>query len=69
MTVGSEPKARDACGLYGLWGDPNAALKTYYGLFALQMFVMFRQIGRVEISLTHRAGLLLEDGLVFLPRV
>lgn len=31
-----EPKARDACGLYGLWGDDAAALKTYYGLFALQ---------------------------------
>lgn len=28
--------AREACGLFGLWGDPEAAAKTYYGLFALQ---------------------------------
>ncbi|MGE0707664.1 MAG: amidophosphoribosyltransferase [Planctomycetota bacterium] len=27
---------REACGLYGLYGDPDAAAKTYYGLFALQ---------------------------------
>ena len=27
---------REACGLFGLWGDPDAAAKTYYGLFALQ---------------------------------
>ena len=31
-----EPEAREACGLFGLWGDPDAVLKTYYGLFALQ---------------------------------
>jgi len=30
------PKAKDACGVFGLWGDPAAALKTYFGLFALQ---------------------------------
>jgi amidophosphoribosyltransferase len=29
-------EAREACGLYGLYGDPDAAAKTYYGLFALQ---------------------------------
>lgn len=28
--------AREACGLFGLWGDPEAAAKTYYGVFALQ---------------------------------
>jgi len=27
---------REACGLFGLFGDPEAVLKTYYGLFALQ---------------------------------
>ena len=27
---------RDACGLFGVWGDAEAALKTFYGLFALQ---------------------------------
>ena len=27
---------REACGLFGMWGDPDAAAKTYYGLFALQ---------------------------------
>lgn len=32
----SEPKARDSCGLFALWGDPDAAHKTYYGLFGLQ---------------------------------
>lgn len=31
-----EDGAREACGLFGLWGDPEAVLKTYYGLFALQ---------------------------------
>lgn len=29
-------EAREACGLFGIWGDPDAALKTYFGLFALQ---------------------------------
>src|SRR5262249_50885234 len=30
------PKAKDACGLFGIWGDDDSAVKTYYGLFALQ---------------------------------
>jgi len=29
-------EAREACGLFGVYGDPQAVLKTYYGLFALQ---------------------------------
>jgi amidophosphoribosyltransferase len=28
--------AREACGVFGIWDDPEAALKTYYGIFALQ---------------------------------
>jgi amidophosphoribosyltransferase len=32
----TESKPREECGLFGVWGDPDAALKTYYGLFALQ---------------------------------
>jgi amidophosphoribosyltransferase len=31
-----DAKAYDACGLFGIWGDPDAALKSFYGLFALQ---------------------------------
>jgi len=27
---------REACGIYGVWGHPDAARLTYYGLFALQ---------------------------------
>ena len=27
---------KEACGLFGIFGDPEAALKTYYGLYALQ---------------------------------
>ncbi|MCA8924202.1 MAG: amidophosphoribosyltransferase [Planctomycetes bacterium] len=34
MTDSDAP--REACGLFGLFGDAEAALKTYYGLFALQ---------------------------------
>ena len=30
------PKAHDECGLFGVWGDEEAAAKTYFGLFALQ---------------------------------
>jgi amidophosphoribosyltransferase len=30
------PKAKDACGVFGIAGDPDAAGKTFYGLFALQ---------------------------------
>lgn len=30
------PKARDACGVFGIAGDAEAAVKTFYGLFALQ---------------------------------
>ncbi len=31
-----EPEVREACGLFGVWGDPEAVHKTYLGLFALQ---------------------------------
>lgn len=27
---------REACGVFGVWNDPDAALTTYYGLYALQ---------------------------------
>lgn len=30
------PKAKDACGVFGIAGDGDAAAKTFYGLFALQ---------------------------------
>ena len=29
-------RPREACGLFGVYGHPNAALLTYYGLYALQ---------------------------------
>ncbi|MBI3724108.1 amidophosphoribosyltransferase [bacterium] len=29
-------KAKDACGIFGIAGDPEAVAKTFYGLFALQ---------------------------------
>jgi amidophosphoribosyltransferase len=32
----NDPKARDACGVFGVFGDPEAAAKTFSGLFALQ---------------------------------
>ncbi|MCK6455216.1 MAG: amidophosphoribosyltransferase [Phycisphaerae bacterium] len=28
--------AREFCGLFGVWGDPDAAMHTYQGLYALQ---------------------------------
>ena len=31
-----DSELREACGVFGIWGDPEAAVKTYYGLFALQ---------------------------------
>ncbi|MCX7826410.1 MAG: amidophosphoribosyltransferase [Verrucomicrobiae bacterium] len=31
-----EGRPREACGLFGVYGHPNAALLTYYGLYALQ---------------------------------
>ncbi|MCI0341753.1 MAG: amidophosphoribosyltransferase [Planctomycetales bacterium] len=34
MTMGAE--CREACGLFGIAGHPDAALLTYYGLYALQ---------------------------------
>lgn len=27
---------REACGVFGIWDDPEAAAKTYFGIFALQ---------------------------------
>src|SRR5687768_2392786 len=27
---------REACGVFGVWDDPEAVAKTYYGIFALQ---------------------------------
>lgn len=30
------PKAKDACGVFGVFGDPDAAAKTFAGIFALQ---------------------------------
>ncbi len=32
----SDPKAKDSCGVFGVFGDPDAAAKTFSGLFALQ---------------------------------
>ena len=32
----SDVKAKDACGVFGVFGDPDAAAKTFSGLFALQ---------------------------------
>ncbi|MHC4599749.1 MAG: amidophosphoribosyltransferase [Planctomycetota bacterium] len=29
-------KARESCGLFGIFGDPGAAVKTFYGLYSLQ---------------------------------
>ncbi|MHC4777675.1 MAG: amidophosphoribosyltransferase, partial [Planctomycetota bacterium] len=29
-------KAKESCGLFGIFGDPNATIKTFYGLYALQ---------------------------------
>ncbi|MCW8141382.1 MAG: amidophosphoribosyltransferase [Planctomycetota bacterium] len=31
-----ERPAREACGVFGVWDDPEAVAKTYYGIFALQ---------------------------------
>ena len=31
-----EPKAREACGLFGVFGHPEAVQMTYLGLYALQ---------------------------------
>ena len=35
---GSEvfPEKREECGLFGIFGDPDAVQKTYFGLHALQ---------------------------------
>jgi amidophosphoribosyltransferase len=35
MTRGGDGP-REACGIFGVWGDPEAVGKTYYGIFALQ---------------------------------
>lgn len=32
----SSDRLRDACGVFGIFGDPEAATKTYLGLYALQ---------------------------------
>ncbi|NOZ23430.1 MAG: amidophosphoribosyltransferase [Planctomycetes bacterium] len=29
-------KIREHCGVFGIWGTPDAAVRTYYGLYALQ---------------------------------
>ena len=29
-------EVKDKCGIFGIWGDPQAAYKTYLGLYALQ---------------------------------
>ena len=29
-------EVKDHCGVFGIWGDPQAAYKTYLGLYALQ---------------------------------
>ncbi|MEZ6187385.1 MAG: amidophosphoribosyltransferase [Planctomycetota bacterium] len=34
--MSAEDAPREACGLFGVHGDPEAVAKTYYGLFALQ---------------------------------
>jgi len=35
-TLRDDDAVRDACGVYGVWGHPDAARLIYYGLYALQ---------------------------------
>ncbi|MHC4293076.1 MAG: amidophosphoribosyltransferase [Planctomycetota bacterium] len=35
-TIASLDKPRENCGLFGIFGDPEAVQKTYFGLFSLQ---------------------------------
>src|SRR5450755_1161288 len=36
LTAEANPFPQHECGLFGVFGHPNAAVLTYYGLFALQ---------------------------------
>jgi len=34
--IGDSAELKEACGLFGIYGDPQAVQKTYYGIFSLQ---------------------------------
>jgi len=34
--VPHDDRPRECCGLFGIWGHPDAARHTYFGLYALQ---------------------------------
>ena len=56
---------REACGLFGMWGDPDAAAKTYYGLFALQ----HRGQESAGIASTDGVRVVRHRGMGTLPKV